>query len=69
MRRFILDEPVLNLELQEQIELARHGSLQPTDLETDIALLEEWLEPRASQRCESDRREWLQQPHLFEARY
>jgi hypothetical protein len=66
MRPFDFEEPVLNLELQEQIELARHGSLQPSDLETDIALLEEWLEPRPCHRCDSTRREWLQQPHLFE---
>lgn len=66
MRPFDLDEPILNLELQERIELSRHGSLQPSDLETDIALLEEWLEPTPCRRCDSQRREWLQQPHLYD---
>lgn len=39
------DHAAINLELREQIELCRHGTLQPSDLEADIALLEEWLEP------------------------
>lgn len=67
MRYPDIDDPSLNLELREQIELARHGSLQPSDLETDIALLEEWLEPTPCRRCDSQRREWLQQPHFGDA--
>lgn len=62
------DEPVLNLELLEQIELARHGVLQRADLKSDIIMLAEWLEPRPCPRCESQHREWLQQPALDECR-
>ncbi len=64
MTRLKFDEPTLNLELREQIELARHGSLQPSDLEADIALFDEWLEPAHCPRCESSQREWLQQPQF-----
>ncbi len=59
MRGPEIDDPTFNLELLEQIELARHGTLQPADLETDIAMLEEWLEPTPCRRCDSESREWL----------
>ncbi len=64
MRPPLRDEPTLNLELQEWFDQCRHGSLQPTDLEADIALFEEWLEPRPTRRCPQDEREWLRQPYV-----
>lgn len=64
MRITIFDDPSLNLEQSGQVEQARHGSLQPSDLESDIALFEEWLEPSPSIRCDNFHREWLQQPQF-----
>jgi hypothetical protein len=58
------DETTLNLELRERIELARLGSLQPTDLEADIALFEDWLEPTPTIRTRPIAREWLEQSRL-----
>ncbi|MDZ4687646.1 MAG: hypothetical protein SH850_21455 [Planctomycetaceae bacterium] len=62
----VFDEPTLNLELTEQEELERHWTLPMTGLEADVADLTHSLELPACPRCDTPRREWLQQPSYSE---
>gem|GEM_PF-6256462 len=67
MRPDSTNDPALNLEQLEQFESARYRGLQPADLEADIAMFDEWLEPVPCHRCDSLHRELLNQPDLRNA--
>lgn len=67
MRPNFADEPTINLEQLEQFESARYRGLQPADLEADIAMFDEWLEPTPCHRTNSAQRELLNQPQFRDA--
>ncbi|MBI1345872.1 hypothetical protein GC163_06245 [bacterium] len=67
MRPHFIEEPALNLEQLEQLESSRYRGMQPADLEADIALFDEWLEPTPSRRSDNAHRELLKQPHFQDA--
>lgn len=67
MRPHLIEDPALNLEQLEQLESARYRTLQPTNLEADIAMFDEWLEPTPNHRSDSAHRELLKQPHFQDA--